>query len=116
MASSLGLAKEVGLNEIMLSSETLGMKHRQLTWQGVRQDFYGRMECLNFEFRQGESLGIHKGSVNLKPAVCLSIHIISCMERHSVLNVCMVCRVCVCLTVVCKLAARKALFKLALRA
>ena len=76
------------------SSETLGMKH-ELTWQGVRQDFYGRMECLNFEFQQGDSLGIHKGSVNLKLEVCLSIHIIGCMEQHFVINVSMLCMVCV---------------------
>ena len=57
----------------------------------MRQDFYGRMECLNFELLKGESLGIHKGSVNLKPAVCL--HIIGCMEQHSVLNVSMLCMV-----------------------
>ena len=36
----------------------------------MRRDFQGRVECLNFGFHQGESLGIHKGSVNLKPAVC----------------------------------------------
>ena len=40
------------------------------------------MVCLEFEFQQSELLG----SVNLKPAACLSIHIIGCMERHSVLN------------------------------
>ena len=73
------------------------------------------MECLNFEFQQRESLGIHKGSVNLKPAECLSIHIIGCMERHSVFNVSMLCMVCVS---ICGLQMRseKRLFKLALHA